>query len=169
MLELIEKIGIHQAIEKSMGKAAKNKDAVAEAIENNVRTTMKSQQANDPAFYGRMSEALDAIISLRKKKSLSYENYLERIAELARQMTQKTDDTTPKDLDTLGKRVLWSNLNGDVSLALKIDATVKQVRPDGWRGVQAKEQLIKAALFGLLQDPAEVERIFPILVAQPEY
>jgi type I restriction enzyme R subunit len=46
---------------------------------------------------------------------------------------------------------------------------VRQVRPDGWRGVQTKEQLIKAALFGVLQDAAEVERLFPILVAQPEY
>jgi type I restriction enzyme R subunit len=46
---------------------------------------------------------------------------------------------------------------------------VRQVRPDGWRGVQAKEQVIKAALFGLLQDAAEVERVFQVLVAQPEY
>ena len=46
---------------------------------------------------------------------------------------------------------------------------MRQVRPDGWRGVQAKEELIKAALFGVLQDTAEVERLFPVLVAQPEY
>ena len=46
---------------------------------------------------------------------------------------------------------------------------MRQVRPDGWRGVQAKEQLIKAALYGVLQDPVEVERLFPVLIAQPEY
>jgi type I restriction enzyme R subunit len=50
-----------------------------------------------------------------------------------------------------------------------VDRTVRQVRPDGWRGVQAKEQLIKAALYGLLQDGAEVERVFELLVAQSEY
>ena len=65
--------------------------------------------------------------------------------------------------------ILWSNLNGDLDLAIRIDSTVRQVRPDGWRGVQAKEQLIKAALYGVLQDPAEVERLFPVLIAQPEY
>ena len=60
-------------------------------------------------------------------------------------------------------------MNGNLELTLRIDSTVRQVRPDGWRGVQTKEQLIKAALYGVLQDAAEVERLFPILVAQPEY
>jgi type I restriction enzyme R subunit len=91
------------------------------------------------------------------------------VADLARQLHQRSSDTTPSALDTPGKRALWSNLNGDLDLAIRIDSTVRQVRPDGWRGVQAKEQLIKAALFGVLQDPAEVERLFPVLIAQPEY
>jgi len=56
-----------------------------------------------------------------------------------------------------------------LNLALKIDETVKQVRPDGWRGVQAREQVIKAALYGILQDVAEVERVFIIIKAQKEY
>ena len=47
-----------------------------------------------------------------------------------------------------------------LDLALKIDSEIKHVRPDGWRGVQAKEQVIKAALYRILQDEDEVERIF---------
>src|ERR1700738_4517662 len=39
---------------------------------------------------------------------------------------------------------------------------VKQVRPDAWRGVEPRERVIKQALFGILKDVAEVERIFPI-------
>ena len=39
----------------------------------------------------------------------------------------------------------------------------------GWRGVQAREQVIKAAIYGVLQDMAEVERIFLIIKAQAEY
>jgi type I restriction enzyme, R subunit len=101
--------------------------------------------------------------------STAYEEYLRRIADLARQLHQQTADSTPPELDTPGKRALWSNLNGDLELSIRIDSTVCQVRPDGWRGVQAKEQLIKAALFGVLQDAAEVERLFPILVAHAEY
>jgi type I restriction enzyme R subunit len=56
-----------------------------------------------------------------------------------------------------------------LELALKIDAAVKRVRPDGWRGVQAREQVIKAALYDLLHDEVEVERIFLIIKAQGEY
>ena len=43
-------------------------------------------------------------------------------------------------------------------MALKIDAIVREVRPDGWRGVQAREQVIKEAIYRVLQDVAEVER-----------
>jgi len=44
-----------------------------------------------------------------------------------------------------------------------------RVRPDGWRGVQAREQVIKGALHEILQDEGEVERIFLIIKAQGEY
>jgi len=53
--------------------------------------------------------------------------------------------------------------------ALKIDETIKRVRPDGWRGIQAREQVIKAALYEELKDKEEVERIFLIVKAQKEY
>ena len=55
-------------------------------------------------------------------------------------------------------------------LALKIDEKVKYVRPAGWRGNKARENIIKAALLPLLdKDEAEVERIFLIITAQREY
>jgi hypothetical protein len=43
------------------------------------------------------------------------------------------------------------------------------VRPDGWRGVLAREQVVKAAIYGVVQDAAEIERIFLIIKAQGEY
>ncbi len=59
--------------------------------------------------------------------------------------------------------------NPSLARALRIDAAVKRVRPDGWRGVQAREQVIKAALYEILEDEAQVERIFLIIKAQGEY
>ena len=56
-----------------------------------------------------------------------------------------------------------------LALALRIDEAVKRVRPDGWRGVQTREQTVKAALYGILRDQAEVERVFLIIKAQGEY
>ena len=54
--------------------------------------------------------------------------------------------------------------------AQQIDETIKRVRPDGWRGIQARENIIKAALLPLLDnDVSEVERIFLVIKAQKEY
>ena len=72
-------------------------------------------------------------------------------------------------MDTPGKRALYNNLSQNEELALKIDETVKRTHPDSWRGIQAREQVIKAGLYGVLQDVAEVERIFLIVKAQTEY
>ena len=169
LLELIDKLGIQEAIEKSLGKSANNKEAIAETIENNAGRTIRNEKANDPAFYDRMSQVLEEIIRLRNQNAINYEQYLQRIAELVRRLFQKTDDTTPKELNTDDKRALCSNLNGDVERALRVDAAVRDARPDGWRGVQAKENLIKAALLKELTDEDKVERIFAIVLAQTEY
>ena len=78
-------------------------------------------------------------------------------------------EDTPEQVDTPGRRALYNNLNKDRDLALKIDEAVRQTRPDGWRGVQSREMVIKRALYDVLQDIAEVERIFLIVKAQREY
>ena len=70
---------------------------------------------------------------------------------------------------TPGKRALYNNLSQNEELALKIDETVKKVRPDGWRGSGPKERVIKKALFDFLKDAGEVERIFAVIKAQSEY
>ena len=57
-----------------------------------------------------------------------------------------------------------------VAAGLLAGCVVNETRPLAkLDAVQAKEQIIKAALYGLLQDTAEVERLFEVLVAQPEY
>jgi type I restriction enzyme R subunit len=63
-------------------------------------------------------------------------------------------------------------VSGDavLDLALQIDATVRRVKPDDFRGHQARENTIKAELLPLLKnDVDEVERIFLIIKAQREY
>jgi type I restriction enzyme R subunit len=94
---------------------------------------------------------------------------LRRIDEIARKTEAAKGEDTPATLNTPGKRALYNNLNQNEELALRIDETVKQVRPDAWRGFGPKESVIKKALFDILNDADEVERIFPILKAQSEY
>jgi type I restriction enzyme R subunit len=193
LLELIVKTGIASAINSLPAGLKGNKEAVAETIENNVRSKIIKEHLNDPAYYAKMSALLDEIIAARKAKAIEYEEYLKQVAELAKRVEAGQAEDTPKQLDTPGRRALYNLLRqgaaadgaphvaepaahydvagkGDaLAMALKIDETVKHTRPDGWRGVQAKENVIKAALYGILQDVAEVERIFLIIRHQKEY
>lgn len=169
LLDLVVKTGIANAIATQLGGMKGNKDAIAEAIENNVRSKIIKENLSDPAFYEKMSTLLDEIIAARKAKAIEYEDYLKQIAELAKNVQAGQSSATPVALNTPGKKALWSNLGEDEVLALKIDAVVREKRPDDWRGVTPKENVIKQALYGLLGDAAEVERIFLILKAQTEY
>jgi type I restriction enzyme, R subunit len=117
-----------------------------------------------------MSMLLDEIIKFRKERADNYEEYLKRIAELAKKVEAGKADDTPMKLDTPGKRALWNNLGQNEALALKIDEAVKRVRPDDWRGNQARENQIKReGLLPLLGNEVEVERVFLIIKAQTEY
>ena len=169
LLELIVKTGIANAINTQLGGLKGNTTAIAETIENNVRSKIIKEQLTDPAYYEKMSSLLDEIIVARKAKAIAYEDYLKRIAALASKLDVGHDEGTPETLNTPGRRALYNNLNNNEDLALKIDETVKRVRPDGWRGELARERVIKAALYGLLQNEAEVERIFLIIKQQREY
>ncbi|MGA9762008.1 MAG: HsdR family type I site-specific deoxyribonuclease [Gaiellaceae bacterium] len=170
LLDLIVKTGIGTAIANQLGGLRGDREAIAETIENNVRRKIIEEHLNDPVYYGKMSTLLDEIIATRKAKALAYEGYLERIAELAKQVETGKSGETPKRLDTAGKRALFNNLDSNEELALAVDVAVKTIRPDAWRGIQARENIIKGALLPLLgNDEAEVERIFPIIKAQGEY
>ena len=74
-------------------------------------------------------------------------------------------------MENVGDAVSEFRVEGDpkLALALRIDAAIRRSRPDGWRGVQTRELVIKRALFEILRDAAEVERVFLIVKAQSEY
>jgi len=190
LLELIVKTGIANAINSRLGGLKGNHDAIAESIENNVRSKIIKEHLSDPAFYDTMSALLDEMISARKAKAIEYEKYLKQIAELVKRVDAGKGADTPEQLKTPGQRALYNVLTRGVTggqlgvaehdavyaangttlnLAISIDQIVKQVRPDGWRGVQAKENVIKKALLEILKNVEEVERIFLVIRQQKEY
>ena len=170
LLELIVKTGIGQAVDTLPDGVKASKDAVAETIENNVRSKILKEELSDPEFYAKMSALLDEIIKRRREKAVSYEEYLRKIADLARQVAAGQGEDMPATMNTSGKRALFNNLGRNEAMALQIDAAVRSARPDGWRGVMARENVIKAALWPLLgNDVAEVERVFLIVKQHAEY
>ena len=190
LLDLIVKTGIANAVAQQLGGLKGNKSAIAETIENNVRRKIIKEHLNDPAYYEKMSALLDEIIAARKAKAIEYEEYLKRVAELARRVEAGMADDAPEPLKrSPALKAIYNNLRiapaanaaaqteqnyedgraEQLKLAMRIDEAVKRVRPDGWRGVQPREQVIKYELFKILQDEPEVERLFLVIKAQAEY
>ena len=81
-----------------------SREAIAETIENNVRSKIIKEHLNDPAFYERMSALLDELIAARRARAIEYEEYLKRIAELAKKVGAGQAEETPKTLNTRGAR-----------------------------------------------------------------
>ena len=116
-----------------------------------------------------MSVLLGEIIKDLKAKRLDYEQYLQQIADLAKQVQTGQAESMPEQLNTPGRRALYNNLGQNEVLAIQVDDTVKKTRPDAWRGERAREQVVKRALYSVLKDAKEVERIFLMINQQQEY
>jgi len=188
LLDLIVKTGIAEAIAERLSELKGNREGIAETIENNVRSKILKEQLTDPAYFAKMSALLDEIIRMRKAKAIEYEEYLARIADVVKKVSAGKADDTPAQLKTVGQLALYNNLKEHVAAnaaqqstahyagataaletALKLDACIKANRPDDWRGVVAREQMVKKAMFDVLRDITEVDRLFPIIFAQQEY
>ena len=169
LLDIINSEGIVEAIESLPKGLRSSKEAVAETIENNVRKKIIKEHLIDPAFFEKMSKLLAELIKARKENAITYEEYLRKIAELAKQVNEGKSEETPDVLVTVAQRALYNNLEKDKDLAMQIDAKVKAVKRDDWRGNLPKEREIKQALFEILNDVEKVEKIFTIIREQREY
>lgn len=189
LLEIISKSGIADAIDSLPNGLKKNKEAVAETIENNVRKKIITDHLIDPAYFEKMSALLDALIKERKENAITYAEYLKRIGELANQVSNGQNVDSPQTLKTQGVRALFNNLNQNEKLALQLDEKIKIESPADWRGHTAKENVVRRSIYevltnnedeindeSLVQDPPSdygikklVEKIFNIVREQQEY
>jgi type I restriction enzyme, R subunit len=130
----------------------KNKEAVAEAIENNVRRLIIDEQPINPKYYEKMSELLDVLIKQRRKEAMDYEEYLRKIVELTKKIANpEAGGTYPKKINTPGKRALYDNLSKDEALALAVDEAVRGSRQDDWRSNPFKIKMVRNAIRTALQ------------------
>jgi type I restriction enzyme R subunit len=169
LLGIIVNSGIAAAITSLPQGIKNNKEVVAEAIINNVRRKIITEHLIDPAYFEEMSILLDEIIKERKANAISYEEYLRKIADLSKKVTQTNRDDLPAGIQTPAQRALYNNSGKNEALTIKLDEAVRKVKRADWRGNTPKENEIKQALYKILQDQAEVERLFAIIKQQSEY
>ncbi|WP_130472316.1 type I restriction endonuclease subunit R [Candidatus Magnetaquicoccus inordinatus] len=149
----------------------KNQDAVAETIENNVRRLIINESPIDPAYYEQMSRLLDTLIEQRRKQALTYQEYLDKIAQLSRDAKHPGGGPGgyPDILKTSAQRTLYNNLEKDAHLALAVDSAIQNSRMDGWRENSMKRKKVWWAIREILQDDAVTDQILELAKHQNGY
>jgi type I restriction enzyme, R subunit len=141
----------------------KSEEAVAETIENNVRKLIINESPVDPAYYDKMSKLLDALIEQRRKGVVGYKEYLEKIAQLAKEVTTPGGAATgyPASLKTGAQRALFNNLGKDETLTLATDKAIQTSRQDGWKDNAMKAKRVRLAIRQVLLANAASQPVPP--------
>jgi type I restriction enzyme, R subunit len=172
LIQLIVNNGIN-AIETLPEGLKKNQGAIAETIENNIRKIILDESPVNPKYYEEMSELLDALIEERRQQATSYQEYLEKVKQLAKQIIQPqgfAQSNYPLSLDTPGKRSLYDNLRKDEALALRIDVAVRSTKKEGWIGNRFKEREIERAIRTAIgENNLNITDILELIKNQNEY
>ncbi|HFU4234331.1 TPA: type I restriction endonuclease subunit R [Streptococcus suis] len=169
LIDLIVEKG-EDAVDSLPEGIKKDKEAVAETIENNVRKLIIDETPTNPKYYEKMSVLLDEIIKLRKEQVVNYQEYLAKIVELAKRAKDPgKSESYPKTINSGAKRALYDNLEQNESLVLAIDEDLTYNRPDGWRGSKIKERKVKYIVGRYVEDDEKLDEIFEIVKNQGEY
>lgn len=172
LIELVVQKGV-DGLEQLPESMRKNDEAMAEAIENNVRKTIIDENPVNPRYYEKMSALLDELITLRREKAIEYKKYLEEISKLAR-MVKRSEDTSavtyPSTMDTGAKRALYDNLGRDEVLAARIDTAIRYTKKADWKGDRFKEREIANAIRQeAVGYEVDVQQVMDLAKAQKEY
>jgi type I restriction enzyme R subunit len=150
-----------------------NEDAMAEAIENNVRKTIVDENPVNPKYFDSMATLLDAIIKQRREQAISYQEYLEQIKTLAKKVVNPTGNTThnyPETVDTPAKQAIYDNFGNDEILTTKIDTAVRYTKKAEWLGDRFKEREIANAIREETANyEVDIVDVMELVKAQKEY
>jgi type I restriction enzyme R subunit len=147
LIELIVEKGL-DAMDALPESIRNNQEAMAETIENNVRKTIVDENPVNPRYYEQMSVLLNELIELRRQKAIEYQEYLERIRDLAKKVIKPELNSTsyPSSMDTQAKRAFYDNFGQDELLVTKIDTAIRYTKKAEWIGDRFKEREIANAI-----------------------
>jgi type I restriction enzyme R subunit len=176
-----EELGLIDLVVNNNGKGLESlpeslredEDAMAEAIENNVRKTIVDENPVNPKYFDSMATLLDEIIKQRREQAISYQEYLEQIKALAKKVVNPTSNkghNYPDTVDTLAKQAIYDNFGNDEVLTTKIDTAVRYTKKAEWLGDRFKEREIANAI---REETASYEvdivEVMDLVKAQKEY
>jgi type I restriction enzyme R subunit len=134
LVELIVQRGTDALVEALPRGIRQDEETMAETIENNVRRRILDEMAVNPKYYEKMSDLLDALIQTRKQEAMDYQEYLAKIADLARNVVEPATGTTyPASIHSAARRALYDNLDQNEALVIELDEAIRTNKKDGWR------------------------------------
>ena len=169
LVDLIVKLGDELAGTPEEQKKGRQ-TAVAETIENNVRKVINEESQTNPKYYEKMSVLLNELIKERKEDTLDYLNYLEKIKQLAKNVSDPASNVSyPTNINSKAKQALYDNLDNDEELSLVLDEAVRYNKLDGWRDGGIKEKKLRIEVNKIINDPQKTMELMDIIKAQSEY
>ena len=168
---LLEILIQNEGISKEKKEALGGNEAVAEAIENNIRRIIVDNNPLNPKFYENLSQILDELIEQRKKGALDYEKYLKEVINLAKQLqTKNTNNIYPPEINSDGKRAIYDNFSQDIDWIARLDETIKTYKPDGYIGNKMKERELKRVIKPLTDEKdLDINELFELIKLQEDY
>lgn len=168
LLEVLIRDGVNT---DQLPEGLRQPDAMAEAIENNVRRTIVENNPINPKYYEQMSVLLDELIEKRREDALAYQEYLEKILSLARQVKQPEGEKAeyPTSIASSAQRALYDNLQQDEELTVRLHSAILDNLEDGVWGNTFKRRRVINAVRDVLPSDADLESIMGLVEAQPEY
>lgn len=170
LVDLIVNKGLSALDDVLSDNIKKDKEAMAETIENNIRKVIIEEKPGNPKYYDKMSELLEELIEQRKKKAAEFAEYLKKLAELARKVKRMDgQDKYPAKIHSEGQKALYDNLDNNEELSLTIDETVRYTAKDGWRENKIKERQVANEIKRHLPDDVRLNLVMEVVKNQREY
>ena len=179
LVQLIVQNGV-EAIDRLPEGIRTNRAATAATIENNLRRLIVDESEVNPRYYENMSNLLDDIIRERRRETIDYREYLSRIEELSRRVTEQEYQTGyPPDINTGPLRAFFDNLDDlpedrRAAAARAIDDAICRTKRDNWRDTRVKRNQVRNAIARIIQQEfsgydLDIDALFELAVNQSEY
>ena len=175
LIEVLVNSGIVELEKRLPESVRNNQETVAEVIENNVRKTVSDARAINPQYYDQLSGLLDDLIKQRKDEVLQYQQYLEKIKQLAEQVVKgsynQQQDYPASFGNSQAMRSLYDNLGQNEALVLQIHQAVMSKKKHNWTNNNSmKEKRVRREIEQVVPDDSDkVDTIMSLVKEQYEY
>lgn len=170
VLELLANKGT-DAVKDIPASMPKEKEAVAEIIDNNIGKEIVERSRSNPKYYEKMSDLLRELIEKRKNDVIDYEEYLQQIVELAKliQKPENSAEYPEKIRGSAAKRAFYDFLDGDAETACRVYDAVMASKQDNFRGNKIKERKILRAIRAVVKEKEKTDQLMTLVKDQSEW